>query len=77
MFSMFMDANSECSLLVVKHDETAVNGSLFKDLITIDPKTGLDLYPHWLAQPYFRPLPPPVVNKKNVEGSKQSAGLGL
>ncbi|PFH47217.1 hypothetical protein AMATHDRAFT_6997 [Amanita thiersii Skay4041] len=29
-----------------------------KDLITIDPKTGLDLYPHWLTQPYFRPLPP-------------------
>ncbi|KAF8346186.1 Dus-domain-containing protein [Amanita rubescens] len=58
----------------MERDEAAVNGSLLKNLITIDPKTGLDLYPHWLAQPYFRPLPPPVVNKKN--GSKQSAGSG-
>ncbi len=52
----------------MKRDDAAANGSLLKDLITIDPKTGLDLYPHWLAQPYFRPLPP---NKKNVDGLGQ------
>jgi len=28
-----------------------------RDLITKDVATGLDVLPHWLAQPYFRPLP--------------------
>ena len=27
-----------------------------RDLITKDVATGLDVLPHWLAQPYFRPL---------------------
>jgi len=38
-------------------DEDTVKDIPLRSLIKTDPKTGLDLYPHWLAQPYFRPLP--------------------
>ncbi|EIW74043.1 Dus-domain-containing protein [Coniophora puteana RWD-64-598 SS2] len=31
--------------------------STLTEQITIEPVTGLPLIPHWLAQPYFRPLP--------------------
>jgi tRNA-dihydrouridine synthase 1 len=34
-----------------------VEGVPVKDLITIEPITGIPVMPHWLAQPYFRPLP--------------------
>ncbi|KAK2462456.1 hypothetical protein APHAL10511_005426 [Amanita phalloides] len=47
----------------MERDEAAMNDSLLKNLIAVDPKTGFDLYPHWLAQPYFRPLPL-VANRK-------------
>ncbi|GJJ13577.1 hypothetical protein Clacol_007833 [Clathrus columnatus] len=38
-------------------------------LIQPDPKTGLTTLPHWLAQPYIRPLPPAPQdkNKSNSE----------
>lgn len=29
-----------------------------EDLVKVDDATGLRILPHWLAQPYFRPLPP-------------------
>jgi tRNA-dihydrouridine synthase 1 len=32
-------------------------GVSVKDLVKTDPATGLEILPHWLAQPYFRPLP--------------------
>ncbi|KIL71126.1 hypothetical protein M378DRAFT_65606 [Amanita muscaria Koide BX008] len=41
----------------MQRDEEAVKDVPLRSLIKTDPKTGLDLYPHWLAQPYFRPLP--------------------
>jgi hypothetical protein len=28
-----------------------------EELATIHDRTGLKLMPHWVAQPYFRPLP--------------------
>ncbi|KDR77005.1 hypothetical protein GALMADRAFT_139033 [Galerina marginata CBS 339.88] len=36
-------------------DEKAAEGTPLKDLITIEPITGIKMMPHWLAQPYFRP----------------------
>lgn len=29
-----------------------------QDLIRVDKATGMKALPHWLAQPYFRPLSP-------------------
>ncbi|KAF8239166.1 Dus-domain-containing protein [Tricholoma matsutake] len=40
------------------------SGVSLRDLIKTDPATGLEILPHWLAQPYFRPLPPPNLNLK-------------
>jgi len=36
------------------------------DLITIEPTTGLRLLPHWLAQPYFRPVKSPIETSKRT-----------
>ncbi|CAA7266293.1 unnamed protein product [Cyclocybe aegerita] len=41
----------------MERDEKAAVGKPIRDLITIDPVTGIRVMPHWLAQPYFRPLP--------------------
>ncbi|KAJ3494227.1 hypothetical protein NLJ89_g10852 [Agrocybe chaxingu] len=41
----------------MERDEKAADGTPIKDLTTIDPVTGIKVMPHWLAQPYFRPLP--------------------
>ncbi|KAG6848345.1 hypothetical protein H0H93_001060 [Arthromyces matolae] len=44
--------------------EATDNGRIpLEQLITKCPKTGLDLFPWWIAQPYFRPLPPPAEGK--------------
>lgn len=32
-------------------------GQTLEELVKVDPETGLKVLPHWLAQPYFRPLP--------------------
>jgi tRNA-dihydrouridine synthase 1 len=53
----------------MERDEAAAKDVPLKHLITVDPKTGLDLYPHWLAQPYFRSLPLPS------GGAKRSSRL--
>jgi hypothetical protein len=34
-------------------------GVPIEQLITVDPTLGIKILPHWLAQPYWRPLPPP------------------
>lgn len=36
--------------------EVMKGGRKIDDLITIEPTTGLKVLPHWLSQPYFRPL---------------------
>ncbi|TFY63515.1 hypothetical protein EVG20_g6287 [Dentipellis fragilis] len=38
-------------------EEAERAGKTAKDLVRIDEATGLKVLPHWLAQPYFRPLP--------------------
>ncbi|KAF4610466.1 hypothetical protein D9613_007016 [Agrocybe pediades] len=38
-------------------DAKAAEGVPLKDLITVEPITGIKVMPHWLAQPYFRPSP--------------------
>ncbi|KAF9484057.1 Dus-domain-containing protein [Pholiota conissans] len=35
--------------------ENQAAGTSLKDLITVEPITGIKMMPHWLAQPYFRP----------------------
>ncbi|KAF8152971.1 Dus-domain-containing protein [Crassisporium funariophilum] len=41
----------------MERDEKAAEGTSLKDLITTEPMTGIQVMPHWLAQPYFRPSP--------------------
>lgn len=41
----------------MRRDAMAANDKSVEELITIDPATGLKILPHWVAQPYFRPLP--------------------
>ena len=31
-----------------------------EQLVTVDPTQGTKTLPHWLAQPYWRPLPHPT-----------------
>lgn len=38
-----------------------VEGQSLEELVKVDPATGLNVLPHWLAQPYFRP--PPIVQR--------------
>ncbi|EGN99640.1 hypothetical protein SERLA73DRAFT_134960 [Serpula lacrymans var. lacrymans S7.3] len=38
-------------------DAREAEGLSIEELVTIEPTTGLKVLPHWLAQPYFRPLP--------------------
>ncbi|KAJ3510288.1 hypothetical protein NMY22_g16018 [Coprinellus aureogranulatus] len=47
-----------------------------KELVKRCEDTGLDVYPHWLCQPYFRKLPPPVVNENKGEGKGEGKGKG-
>ncbi|EMD37012.1 hypothetical protein CERSUDRAFT_114910 [Gelatoporia subvermispora B] len=48
----------------MERDAKAAGGKTLEELITYEPTTGLPVLPHWLAQPYFRPLPPPDPNQK-------------
>jgi len=40
----------------MKRDEEAAEGQSIESLTKIDEATGLRTLPHWLAQPYFRPI---------------------
>ncbi|KAG6811516.1 hypothetical protein H0H92_007070 [Tricholoma furcatifolium] len=47
------------------------NGRIpLEELVTKDTATGLDIWPHWVSQPYFRALPPPKVGKVAGEQGK-------
>ncbi|KAI0370136.1 Dus-domain-containing protein [Pilatotrama ljubarskyi] len=56
-------------------DIAAAKGKSLEELSPIDEATGFPVLPHWLAQPYIRPLPaepeaakpPPESNKSGVE----------
>jgi len=52
-------------------DAKAAEGKSLEELITIDPKTGLEILPHWLAQPYFRP--PLVIPEATAKADKVSS----
>jgi tRNA-dihydrouridine synthase 1 len=41
----------------LKRDAKEAEGLSVDELVHIDPGTGLKVLPHWLAQPYFRPIP--------------------
>ncbi|KAF8661416.1 hypothetical protein AX16_001334 [Volvariella volvacea WC 439] len=56
------------------HVREAAKGTPLKNLITIDPITGLKYLPHWLAQPYFRPPPKTTVQAKEVPQKRTSSG---
>ncbi|KAF9443764.1 Dus-domain-containing protein [Macrolepiota fuliginosa MF-IS2] len=43
----------------MERDEKAAAGKSLKDLMELESVTGIQVMPHWLAQPYFRPPPPP------------------
>jgi len=47
-------------------------GVSLRDLIRVDLATGLDVLPHWLAQPYFRPLPVPKGMVEREETGKRA-----
>ena len=65
--------------MYVQRDANASAGKSVDDLITIDEETGLQILPHWLAQPYFRPLPKELPAKaplKDAAVSQVPAELG-
>ncbi|TFK32239.1 Dus-domain-containing protein [Crucibulum laeve] len=53
--------------------EALASGKSIQDLITIEPTTGLQVLPHWLAQPYFRPIKAPVIEVEGDVGKKKLA----
>ena len=42
--------------MVAQQDAEEAADQSIEELIMIEPTTGLKILPHWLAQPYFRPL---------------------
>ena len=55
-----------------KFDIEAAKGKTLEQLSPVDPATGFPVLPHWLAQPYVRPLPaeseaakPPAESEKS------------
>ncbi|KAG2033005.1 Dus-domain-containing protein [Suillus americanus] len=46
--------------------EVMKGGQTIDELITIEPTTGLRVLPHWLSQPYFRPLKSPTEASKRA-----------
>lgn len=64
--------------MLSQRDARAAEGQPDEELITVDPATGLKLLPHWVAQPYFRPLPKVAeqVEKKNDEKAEAVVAKG-
>lgn len=46
--------------------EAIKSNKTIDDLIAIEPTTGLRVLPHWLAQPYFRPVKSPIETSKRT-----------
>ena len=49
--------SSSFNLRISKSDIEAAKGKTLEELSPIDEATGFPVLPHWLAQPYIRPLP--------------------
>ncbi|KAI0066734.1 Dus-domain-containing protein [Artomyces pyxidatus] len=59
-FQAFVDIAEEMKRRMDRDaEEAAARGLRAGDLVKIDEATGIKVLPHWLAQPYFRPLPVP------------------
>ena len=59
--------NASFDILLVflpQRDARAAEGQLLDELITIDHQTGIKVLPHWVVQPYVRPLIDQVTGKK-------------
>ncbi|OCH85598.1 Dus-domain-containing protein [Obba rivulosa] len=56
----------------MERDAKVAEGKSLEELITIEPSTGLPVLPHWLAQPYFRPLPSPTPTQKGTSASAKT-----
>lgn len=44
--------------VLLQRDMKEAEGVPIEQLITVDPSLGIKVLPHWLAQPYWRPLAP-------------------
>ena len=42
--------------ILLQRDMKEAEGVSIEQLITMDPTLGIKVLPHWLAQPYWRPL---------------------
>ena len=42
--------------ILLQRDMKKAEGMSIEQLITVDPTLGIKTLPHWLAQPYWRPL---------------------
>jgi hypothetical protein len=51
---------SPLTAVSLQRDMKEVEGVPIEQLIAVDPSLGIKALPHWLAQPYWRPLAPPV-----------------
>ncbi|KAK7457213.1 tRNA dihydrouridine synthase [Stygiomarasmius scandens] len=60
----------------MERDTIDASGKTIEELTTIDKATGLRVLPHWLAQPYFRPPPPPMPAKKEKVQKPKTEALG-
>jgi hypothetical protein len=55
-----LGCRSQTCLILQRGAQAACDaGGSLKDLIKMDPATGLKILPHWLAQSYFGSLPTP------------------
>ncbi|KAL4259920.1 tRNA-dihydrouridine(16/17) synthase [NAD(P)(+)] [Pleurotus pulmonarius] len=58
-------------------EEAEDSGKTWDELITVEPTTGLKILPHWLAQPYFRPLKSREPSTKLQQGAVSHDGEPL
>lgn len=61
-------------LRLAQRDAKSAEIQSVDELVTIDAISGLKKLPHWLAQPYFRPLPPDPTASSDDSGKKSSSG---
>ncbi|CCM05964.1 uncharacterized protein FIBRA_08203 [Fibroporia radiculosa] len=57
----------------MERDEIATEGKDPGSLVVTDGPTGLPVLPHWLVQPYFRPLPPADSDATKGKASVENA----